>query len=60
MGAASVNTLGTTLSKEDKIHPQLVPYVMAISIMRINWFMKMTNIKIPTTPAKKVSRLLAI
>lgn len=31
-----------------------------MSRMRMKWFMKMTKVSIPTTPAKKVSRLLAM
>lgn len=46
--------------REDTIHIKLVPYVIAISSTRIKWFIKITNVKMPSTPTKKVSRLLAM
>ena len=60
IGALRQNTSGKMLSNEDAIHPKLVPYVIAISSTLIKWFIKITNVKMPTTPAKKVSRLLAM
>ena len=59
-GALRQNTSGRMLSREDTIHPKLVPYVMAISSTRMKWFIKMTNVKIPSTPTKNVRRLLAM